>query len=842
MSYSLHNYRQAYSNLKKKKGYSSTIILTIGITLGALLCVLTLNHLLLVKPLPYPEQDKLFLANHVQVDQQGEVQTRENSIKSMIELYEDKSVLSKSMIAYYAWSLIETHPAQPLVNTIETVPEYFEIFSVPIIKGRAFEQSEAINNRNPVAVISYNVWLKYFDKSADILDRKIELAGMSYRIIGVISDNFVEPQIYQVGRKTDIWLTWNAKGDLTYSLGDWESYEANIFVGKLKNDTSVNQGQQILTSVLNELWQDKIATEEYNSSYVERKNWTSRVELTPVVNVIIGDTRSLALLMLAAIIGLVVIALSNVVNLLMARTIETQKQLAIHAALGAKQKHLYHLIFSEVFILMSVAVLLALFISNLGFRIMQHYFSDVLPRVAELTLDYFTFISAAISLIGFSVILAKISVHAIDYKSLNSVLASSGKGTGFQVSKATRNRLITLQVAIASLLLFASINLGIKSLEPILLSKGFSTENLYDLYLPPNKLPFPDAKKRHAFVLEIKRIFSQEPAVKMISHSSHIYNAGRDKRFVVLGVGNEKGDDTDKNNGWVIEQSIPAKESRVDQQYFSMIEQSILQGDNFSSVDIGNVYREKSGEVEKNENRVAIVNQAFAEKIQPDGQAIGRLIRLGRGSLYRIIGIAQNSIRAPLTFSEPRVFTPSTESGFAFIIKYQPGLSLSREKIVALIKQIGSKNPPYGYNSVSEAHQQRLFAQIATSIAIAVLVVILVFLVMIGLYGIVSYSTKMRRFELGTRLAIGAKPKHLIQLILKENSMPILSGLGISVFFVLTVMMTLPNVITSFSLLQIALSFIGTVSLISLISLVACYIPLRHYINRPAIYSLRASE
>ncbi len=829
MSLFYYEVKQAWQSLQKKKGYSRSIILTIGITLGALLCILTLNYLLLIKPLTYPEQDKLFLANHVLFDQAGHLQTRDNSTGSIIELYQDNSVFSDSAILNYSWSLIETHPSQPLVNTIETVPEYFKLFSVPIIKGRGFEQTEAINERHPVAVISFKAWLKYFNKATDILDKKIELAGMSYRIIGVIGSQFVEPQIYQVGRETDVWLPWDVQDNLKFLYDQWNTYDTGVFIGKLKDGVSMNQGEQKLTSILDELWQEEVLSSK-NLIQVEKKDWSSQVELTPVINAILGDTRSLALLMLAAVIGLVLITSTNVINLLMARTVETQKKLAIHATLGAKKNHLYQLFFAEISILMFGAILLALILANVGFEIMRNYFSTVLPRVSELGIDLFTVVSGIIIMLSLSMILAKAGTQVIDYRSLNSVLVGGGKGTGFQVSKKIRSRLIILQVAIASFLLFFSINLGIRASEPIFQSKGFSVEDLYELYLPPSKLPFPDAKKRNAFVVDIKRIFSQDPAVEIISHSSHIYNAARKQHFIVLGKGKDH------------EQTISALEDRVDQQYFSMIGQTILQGDNFSLTDIDNVYRERAGEVEENENKVAIVNQAFAKKIQLNGQVIGQLIRIGPYSPFKIIGIVKDAIRAPLTIGEPRVYTPSTESGFAFIIKFRPGMSLSREKIVALVKQAGSKNPPYGYGAVSETHQLRLFAKIATSIATATLSMIVMFLVMIGLYGIVNYGTQMRRFELGARLAIGAKRKDLIKLILTDNLNSIFLGLSISVFIILTTMITLPEVVTNFSVLQLILIFSVTVLLISLVSLVACYLPLRQYINRAAIYSLRGSE
>ncbi len=792
-----------------------------GITLGTLLCVLTLNYLVLVKPLPYPDQNKLFVTNHVLYDKNDELQTRENSTQSVITFYKENTVFSSSATIYYSWSLIETHPAQPLVNTIETVPEYFKMFSVPMIKGRAFEHTEDIDKRHAVAVISYKAWQKHFNGTADILEKKIDLAGMSYQIIGVIDKRFVEPQIYGIGRETEVWLPWDVPGNLSKVFDKWNTYDAIVLVGKLNKDINSVQAEHKLTPILNELWQDDQAM------FKNKKGWRTKVELTAIKEVIIGGTKFQALLMLTGVIALVLIACTNVINLMMARTAEMQKQLAIHAAIGAKRSHLHRLIFSETSILMFAAMLLALLISSIGFEVMRTYLSEILPRVNELGLHRFTLISAFMLALGLAYILAKVSSQLIDYKSLNSQLTGSGKGIGIQVSKKIRNTLMIVQVTMASLLLFTNINLFQQAVVPIFQEKGFSTEELYDLYLPPNKLPFLDVQGRNAFVVEIKRIFSESPAVEFISHSSHIYNAARLNYFTVL------------NNGKGADKNISATVSKIDEHYFDMIGQPILQGDYFSINDIRSVYKEKSGQIEKNENKVVIVNQAFTKKIQPDGMVLNSLIQRGDSSPFRIIGIVKDRIHAPLTKGEPRVFTPSTESGFSFIIKYHHGQALSREQIVSMVKQAGSRNPPYEYESVSEKHLLRLFPQITTSITTIALSIIVLFLVAIGLYGIVNYSTQLRQFELGTRLAIGAKRNDLVKLILVDNLKPILVGLGISIFIILGLVIIFPNELGTYVSLKMIPMFLGTVILISLISLIACYLPLRQYINQTPIHSLR---
>jgi ABC-type antimicrobial peptide transport system permease subunit len=175
-------------------------------------------------------------------------------------------------------------------------------------------------------------------------------------------------------------------------------------------------------------------------------------------------------------------------------------------------------------------------------------------------------------------------------------------------------------------------------------------------------------------------------------------------------------------------------------------------------------------------------------------------------------------------------------------LRLKSGQNITREEVVSAINSVSSLYALFSLEVLQKIKQKRLFTQYATAITTAVLALITLFLASIGLYGILSYGTQMRRFELGTRMAIGAKRKQLVGLIVKDNAWVIALGIAFSVVVMLLIYIGYQDVIAAYLGLDLLAVFIFTVAIISLLSLFACYWPLRQFINQPAIHSLRGSD
>jgi predicted permease len=809
MSQLLYQQKQAWMSLKKKVGFVATVVTTMGTTLGALLCVLTLGYLLIVEPLPYPEQDKLYKVIHAISDKTGETNAQSFTYPGLIHLYKNQDVFEKTALIQYGQDVLTSLPNQPTLSTGYATPEWFELLGANMQMGRAFEATEALDTFNPVAVISYKTWQDEFASAADMLDKKVSFSGVSYRVIGVLGENFVEPQIRQTGRNVGMWFPWDYNLDVRFKERWGNISGALTLVGKLKDTLSAAQAEQIITPLVNDTWVENVASIPFFSG------WSIQMKLESFQTAIVGDSQNTVYKLLAGVLGLVLIAFANIANLFMSRTAEQQRQLAIYAALGAKKSHLFRGLLAESGLLMFLSVLVALVIASLGFSLLQVNLASELPRINELGLNIVTVITSIILAFAFALLFAFLSSKMINYRALNSMLQASGKGTGVQVSKRFRQGLIVSQVAIATVLVFANITLFKEAVDTITQPSGYSVDNMQQMSLSVSAPEFPPEEEVAAVMVELKKKLLELPQVESISQSGSVLNGFGLWALTAVASG----------------ENFTPESTGASHNYFTMFGQELLEGDDFSEVDI------------KDRNRVMIVNEVFAKRLNPTGSALGFQLSSGAdGDPFTIVGVVKG-VKMPAQLDVPmRVYTPAGLSTTQMTLKLRDGQSVSREQVVTVINEVSSLYALFSLDSLASERKRRLFTQYTTATTTSALAIITLFLASVGLYGILSYGTQMRRFELGTRMAIGAKRKDLVSLIVKDNIWVIVLGVASSIAVMLGVYIGYKETLSVYMSVDLLPIFMSTILSIALLSLFACYWPLRRYINHPAIHSLRGSD
>lgn len=514
MSQFFYQQKQAWQSLKKTPGFVASVTTTMGLTLGALLCVLTLVYIMLMKPLPYPEQDKLYRVIQSQIMQNGQVDNDLFTYPGLIHFYKNQTHFSEAALIHYDDNILTSSSKQPSLKMGYVTPKWFSMLDVPMAQGRQFEQTEELDSHNPVAVISYDTWQNEFKNDADILSRKVEFSGVSFSIVGVTAKEFVEPEIEQRGLKTQIWLPWDYNLD-TQAKESWgRIIPLAAFVGKLDSQKTIKQIEQEITPAENQIWRDNVGGVTFLN------DWTLQMKLHSFNSLVVGDSHKVIYFLLAGIVGLVIIASANIANLFMSRIVQQQHSMAIRAAIGANKKQLFNALLVESAILMLLSIAIAVVVTVSGFYILQHYLSDILPRVAELKLNGFSFIAVIVIVMSWAYFFAKVSAKTIRYKALNQSLQSSGKGNRAQVSKKTRQVLMSTQVAIAAALIFVNTNLFKHALDSLNEDAGFKTHNLSYLNLVYSAVEWPEYEAFGPIMTDIKAKISERPEVEALSHSS----------------------------------------------------------------------------------------------------------------------------------------------------------------------------------------------------------------------------------------------------------------------------------------------------------------------------------
>ena len=801
--------KQACVGLSARKGFLVSVVTTLGITLGALLCVLTLFYVLIAKPLPYPEQEHLYQVNAIIVDQDGGDKFQGVfTYPSLIHLFDNQTVFSQSALVSYESGVLSSLLTQPAVNKTFVTPSWFALLGSEMSLGRTFEETEDKDSYHPVAILSYEFWQNEFNADSTILEQTVTLGSTNFRVVGVLAKTFIEPQLSGIGINSDIFLPWDYNGfnldpARRESHGNWNEYHR--FVGKLDSQLSIPQVEQTLTTPSNRYWRENISE---NSIY---DDWSLKLKLQPFKHVILSNSQNTVLLLLAGVIALILIACTNITNLFMSRTADQQRQLAIMAAVGASKRQLFQALLAQSGVVVFMSVVVALIVASTGFWVLQHYLALRLPRVNELAINSVTLGAALFIALLLGLFFARISASMINYRALNATLQSSGKGTGIQVSPRVRQWLITSQVTIVTLLVFVNIGLLGDSLKVINKPLGFETENISTLRLKVGGNL--SAQQIKPLSLELKSKLMALPQVEDVSLAPSPLGSNG---YRIL-----KSEAT--------EQRFTVISKYIDDRYFHITGQTLIEGDFFSPADFNN------------DNELIIINDVWAAKLAPNGSALGKRI-LAYGDRLTVSGVVK-SVKMPTETDIPmRAYMRNSWSWDQFTIKLKPQQTFSREFAVTVVQEVSRQFFVSKLETLNDQRDKLLFTQYTTAITSAALAVLTFFLATIGLYGILNYTTQMRRFELGTRIALGAKRMDVIGLIIKDNAGCVGIGIVISLVLVLAMYIGFSEALASYINQQLITLFFVTLVLISSMAFFACYWPLRSIINFPPIRSLRGSD
>ncbi|MFT5758806.1 MAG: ABC-type antimicrobial peptide transport system permease subunit [Alteromonadaceae bacterium] len=309
MNLFLYQLKQAFLSLKQNPGFVFSIVSTMGITLGALLCILTLTYVMLVKPLPYPEQDKLYVVEHNYITEENNIDFSAFPYPSLIHFYQKQNIFNQTAIIAYEENILTSLDNQPALHTGYVSPEWFSLLGATFTLGRGFEATEALNTDNPVAILSYNTWVNEFNQDMDILTKTVTFNDVHFRVIGVLNADFIEPQIHGLGLKTSVWLPWDFNSSKSMST-TWFSVGGNLaLLGALKDNVSVMQAEQNLTLLINETWRENVSNIEFYNG------WQIGVTTKSIQQIMTGSSKKHTYLLLVGVIGLVIIAFINIAAL-----------------------------------------------------------------------------------------------------------------------------------------------------------------------------------------------------------------------------------------------------------------------------------------------------------------------------------------------------------------------------------------------------------------------------------------------------------------------------------------------------------------------------------------------
>jgi putative ABC transport system permease protein len=811
LKYGLRSYFKSF-------GFTLVALLTLALGIGASTAVFSVVNGILLKPLPYPDSEKIVFPWRL-------VPAGVNLGYSEIpwgmphfQLFLRDAKTFQNLGAFKSDSFNLTSSGEPmLLEGLRASSGFFPALGVTPAFGRTFTPEEDQPGHDHVAILSHQLWLDRFSGDRGIVGRPIELNGDSYTVIGVMPAGFVFPRAeempgsFEFPREAQLWVP------LPFPAGPLRGDEPDelAVVGRLRPGTTVAQAQAEMD----------VFAKRAEEQFPRAKGWFNS-RLTPLRNQVVGNTSRPLLLLLLAVGVVLLIACFNVANLLLTRALGRRREFVLRAALGAGQGRLIRQLFTESFLLTLLGGLLGVVVAYAGIHFVKVLGPSNIPRLREVNLD----LRVLAFLLGLTFVTGIFFGLAPAIRSGRENLVESLKEGGRRLASSSirsrlRNTLLVGQVAFA-LVLIISAGLLVETFRHLLaVDGGFRADHVltFELSLPPSK--YPDQERMVALYQAVLQKLHALPGVQSAGIAETIPMNGAPESTMI-----RIPDHPTANN----KERPFASYTIASPDYFAAVGIPILQGRDFLDSD------------KSDSAPVAIINQALARKYWPGENPLGRQIALG-SSRYPpmiIVGIVADVKHLSLREEpSPEMYVPLTQKPWPSMLIMQVAVRTSdpasitgpvREAIHSVDGDLPLAKVAKLATLVDDSMSQPRFSMLLLTAfgAIALL------LVAIGMYGVISYSVMQRTAEIGVRMALGAQRRNVFRMVLGEGARIAGLGIAIGIAVSLAVTRTMSRFLYGVQATDV-LTFGGMALFLMGIALLACYLPARRATRVDPMIALR---
>jgi putative ABC transport system permease protein len=803
--------------LLKSPGFTVVAVLTLALGIGANTAIFSVINAVLLRPLPYPEPERLIAVwerDTRQPDDRGAI-----SYPNFFDWRAQSQTLER--IAVYrdtSFTLTGLETALHVRGAVVS-PDLFPILGVKPHLGRWFtaeEEKPGGPGAPRAAIISHAMWHTRLGGDANILGRALTLDGRLFNVVGVMPAGFQFPI---AADPADIWITTAAdaqKDDDGPSMTEQRGAHFLQGMARLRPHVSPQQAQAEMDAIAARLEKQFPDT-----------NSNAGVRLAPFQDDLVADYRLALWVLLGAVGCVLLIACANVANLLLARAVGRHREIAVRAALGANRWCLIRQLLTESTTLAVVGGALGLLFAWWGTEALVGLIPEDVPRLSEIALDRwvlgFTLLVSLVTGVTFGLAPAW---HA-SKTDLTTAIKEGGRGaaTGRRPGRL-RGALVTVEIALSLVLLIGAGLLlrSFHSLQQVRL--GFDPNQVLtaSVNLPGRAYATPQSVS--GFYDRLRQRAQRLPGVTAVSVIMPLPLSGN-----ALAVAFEiEGRSVPPGNN-------PVSHFRtISPDYFKTMKIPVVQGRDFTAQDGWN------------DRPVAIVNERLVKEFFPDQNPLGRRIKpgitVGNEPPWReIIGVVKDVRHRPALSSplEPELYVPHAQvplSGMTLVVRAESQPSRLVNALQAEVSALDSTIPLYRvktlgqYISTAVAHPKfyalvlGLFAGLALVLAI------------VGLYSVMAYSVAQQTTDIGIRIALGARPRDVLGLVLRQGLRLTLLGLGAGIAAAVASTRVLSSM-----LFGVTATDMGTYASISLllagVALVACFVPARRAARVDPLVALR---
>lgn len=798
----LQDLRYGFRTLIRQPGFAATAILTLALGIGATTAIFSVVNAVVLRPMPFEEPDRVMVVTNTN--------TRTGNRNTTISGpdFFDWRAQNRSFepLAYFTGAgetSVTVNNVSDYTAVARVSPGYFRVFGATARIGRLFTAEEEQPGDADAVVISDAYWRRQFASDARAIGSTITFGQRTRTVIGVTA------------------LRYPARTDIYYPdpvAPESQSRTAHNYrgVGRLAAGVSAAQAQSEMTGIASRLGR------QYPLS-----NGEKGIAVVPLQEIVVGDTRQTLLVLLAAVAFVLLIACANVANLLLARASARGRELVVRAAVGAGRLRLIRQMLTESVVLALLSGIGGVIVARWGVSALMVLAPPDLPRIDEVTVDAPALGFALLISLAASLIFGLAPAWHVSRVDLADGLRQGGKGSALGVRGGwARKAFVVTEIALAVALVMGAGLLGRSLLALAHVDMGFKSDRLVVLktVIPVSgRDQFPRAIATYRSMLEELRAM---PGVTAVGGVTSLPTAVRSNGgyWVQGGPGPEA----------LGMKSPQALFNVITPEYFRTLQVPVVSGRDFTDGD------------RREAPFVAIINEQLAKDAFPGVDPIGRTIRCGLDSLepMTIVGIAKDvRTRGPNRPVQAEIFMPYEQhqgpaTSLNLVIRTDAADPLALG--AAATRQIRSRSPEIPVRL--ETMEMTLANASATprfrTVLLVVFAVVALVLAIAGVYGVMAYTVNQRVPEIGLRVALGASPSDVMQLVLREGALLVVTGLAVGAALSIAGAQFISGLLFGVSARD-PLVFVGVSMLVATAAMVACLVPGRRALRVDPLLALR---
>ncbi len=779
----LQDLRYGMRMMVKRPGFTLVAALTLALGIGANTAIFSAVNAVLLKPLPFPESEQLLdLSETFKPNGFGSVSV------PTLEDWKAQNTVFTGISAYWFTSFnLQSGDTPQRVPGLNVSANYFDVLGVKPTLGRAFLPGEDVAGNERVVVLSNELWRRNFAANPNVINQTIPLNGQQYTIVGVMP-----PELSSLYRTVQIW------SPLVFSETDRLERGNHKFlvIGRLKSGVTLAQARDNMNAIAARL-------------EAQYKNGRG-IRLTRIEDLWVANVRSTLVMMMVAVGFVLLIACTNVANLLLARATVRRREISIRIALGAGRRRLVQQFLAEGLLLSVLGGGLGIALAWWSMGVLGRIAFPFLPRSQEIRIDarvlLFTLAVSMLTSLVFGVIP---SLQAGKTDVQTTLKEGGNTASDSFVGGWLRQLLVVIEVAAAVVLLIGAglmirSVLRIREVEP-----GLQPQNLLTAKITLPAERYTDAESAIRFYQQVLERVKNLPGVQTAAVISHL-----------------PVEETGYNgNISVADKTYPPNES-------PLVEYRVVSEDYFQTAGVpllrGRLFNKREGD---DKQPVVVISDAMAKQVWPGEDPIGKQITDDpKATVIGVVGDVKN--RGMLQQPVPEMYAPYTVKDFWPDMRWNMRLlvrsTLDNNSIASAVRRevqaVDPAQPIYAVQGMNLVIENTVRDKSLNTTLLSVFAGVSLLLALIGVYGVMSYTVAQHTREIGIRIALGAQPGTILKLIIGRGLMLVSTGVVIGVLASFGLTRFIENMLFGVTPTD-PLTFAMIVVLLGFVALLACLIP-----------------